>query len=65
VVLGFTYLFAFSLGMTALLVVVGLSAGTLAALPRSGRWMLWVKRLAGIMLLGMAEYYFVQMGTVW
>jgi len=63
-VLGFTYLFAFSLGMTALLVVVGLSAGTLAALPRSGRWMLWVKKLAGLMLLGMAEYYFIQMGTV-
>ena len=62
--LGFAYLFVFSLGMTALLVVVGLFSGTVAALPRAGRWMVWVKRLAGVLLLGMAEYYFVQMGMV-
>lgn len=62
--LGFAYLFVFSLGMTALLVVVGLFAGSLAALPRAGRWMVWIKRLAGALLLGMAEYYFVQMGRV-
>ena len=62
--LGFLYLFVFSLGMTALLVVVGASAGSLASLPRAGRWTLTVKRGAGIILLGMAEYYFVQMGKV-
>jgi cytochrome c-type biogenesis protein len=62
--LGFAYLFVFSLGMTALLVVVGLFSGTLAALPRAGRWMAWTKRLAGVVLLGMAEYYFIQMGQV-
>jgi thiol:disulfide interchange protein DsbD len=64
-VLGFFYLFVFSLGMTALLVVVGLFSGTLAALPRSGRWMVWIKKLGGILLIAMAEYYFVQMGMVW
>jgi cytochrome c-type biogenesis protein len=63
-VLGFVYLLAFSLGMTALLVVVGLVAGAAGALPRSGKWMVWVKRLGGVLLLGMAEYYFVRMGTV-
>ena len=62
--LGFAYLFVFSLGMTALLVVVGLFSGTLAALPKAGLWMQWIKRLAGIVLLGMAEYYFIQMGQV-
>jgi thiol:disulfide interchange protein DsbD len=62
--LGFVYLFVFSLGMTALLVLVGLSSGMLARLPRSGRWMVWIKRLAGIVLLAMAEYYFIQMGMV-
>jgi thiol:disulfide interchange protein DsbD len=60
--LGFVYLFVFSLGMTALLVAVGISSGALAALPRAGRWMNWIKRAAGIVLLGMAEYYFIQMG---
>lgn len=62
--LGFLYLLVFSIGMTALLVAVGLSAGTLAALPRSGRWTLWVQKAAGVLLLGMAEYYFIRMGTV-
>jgi len=60
--MGFVYLFVFSLGMTALLVAVGLSAGTLALLPRSGRWMVWMKRLAALIMIGMAEYYFVQAG---
>ncbi len=63
--LGFVYLFVFSIGMTALLVLVGFSSGALAALPRSGRWMLWVKKGAGIIMLAMAEYYFIQAGMVW
>jgi thiol:disulfide interchange protein DsbD len=63
--LGFAYLFTFSLGMTALLVVVGIFSGTLAALPRSGRWLVWIKRAAGLALVGVAEYYFIQMGMVW
>ncbi|HEX6308187.1 MAG TPA: cytochrome c biogenesis protein CcdA [Longimicrobiales bacterium] len=62
--LGFLYLFVFSLGMTALLVVVGLFSGALSRLPRSGTWMVWVKRLAGAILIAMAEYYFIQMGMV-
>ncbi len=61
---GFVYLFAFSLGMTALLVVVGLAAGLGAALPRAGNWMVWVKRLSGLTLIGMAAYYFVRVGSV-
>ena len=63
--LGFLYLLVFSLGMTALLIVVGLSAGTLASLPKAGRWMSWVKKAAGVLILGMPEYYFVKAGQVW
>jgi thiol:disulfide interchange protein DsbD len=63
-VLGFLYLFVFSLGMCALLVAVGLFSGTAAALPRAGRWTLWVKKAAGVILLAMAEYYFIQIGKV-
>jgi cytochrome c-type biogenesis protein len=62
--LGFLYLFVFSLGMTTLLVVVGLSSGAMARLPKSGMWMVWVKRAAGVLLLIMAQYYFVQAGLV-
>src|SRR5256886_12525186 len=63
--LGFVYLFVFSLGMTALLVVVGLFSGSVSALPRAGSWMVWIKKAAGVILLGMAEYYFIQAGMVW
>jgi cytochrome c-type biogenesis protein len=64
-VLGFVYLFVFSLGMTALLVVVGLSSGALARLPRSGPWMVWMKRAAALVMLVMAEYYVFQAGYNW
>jgi cytochrome c-type biogenesis protein len=60
--MGFVYLFVFSLGMTALLVAVGLFSGTLALLPRSGSWMVWIKRAAALIMFGMAEYYFVTGG---
>jgi len=60
--MGFAYLFVFSMGMTALLVVVGLFSGTLTLLPRSGRWMVWVKRTAAVLMIAMAEYYFIKAG---
>jgi thiol:disulfide interchange protein DsbD len=63
--LGFLYLFVFSLGMTALLIVIGISSGMLATLPRAGHWTAWIKRAAGVLMLAMAEYYFVKMGQVW
>lgn len=61
-VLGFAYLLAFSLGMTAVLAAVGIFSGTLTALPRSGVWLTWLKRAGGVLLLGMAEYYAFQAG---
>jgi cytochrome c-type biogenesis protein len=60
--MGFVYLFVFSLGMTSLLVVVGLFSGTLARLPRSGSWMIWMKRAAALIMIGVAEYYFIKAG---
>jgi cytochrome c-type biogenesis protein len=60
--MGFVYLFVFSIGMTTLLIVVGLFSGTLALLPRSGRWMVWMKRAAAVIMLGVAQYYFVRAG---
>jgi cytochrome c-type biogenesis protein len=63
--LGFTYLFTFSLGMCTLLVIVGLSAGALTRLPRAGAWMLTVKKGFAFVMLGMAEYYLIKMGQVY
>jgi thiol:disulfide interchange protein DsbD len=63
-VLGFLYLFVFSLGMCSLLVVVGLTSGASSRLPRSGAWMLWVKRVFAVLMIGVAEYYLIEMGKL-
>ena len=60
--LGFLYLFVFSLGMCTLLVAVGISVGVLGVLPKAGAWMIWVKRLFALIMLIVAEYYLVRMG---
>jgi cytochrome c-type biogenesis protein len=62
--LGFLYLFVFSLGMCTLLVVVGLSSGAIARLPRAGMWMVWIKRFFALVMIVVAEYYLVKMGQL-
>jgi cytochrome c-type biogenesis protein len=62
--IGFIYLLTFSLGMCTLLVIVGLSSGSLARLPRAGAWMVTVKKVFALVMLGAAEYYLVKMGQL-
>lgn len=62
--LGFLYLFVFSIGMCTLLVVVGVSSGALSRLPRAGVWMVRVKKLFGFVMLGVAQYYLIKMGQL-
>lgn len=52
VVLGGAALFAMAMGMSVPLLLVGLSAGSL--LPRAGTWMNNVKKVFGMMLMGVA-----------
>lgn len=60
--LGFAYLLAFSLGMSAVLIAVGISGALLARLPRSGPWLLTVKRGMALLMIVAAEYYLIQAG---
>ena len=62
--MGFLYLFVFSLGMCTLLVAVGVSTGAVSRLPRAGMWMVRVKKLFGVVMLGVAEYYLIKMGQL-
>jgi len=50
--------------MCTLLVVVGLSSGAVARLPRAGAWMVQVKRFFALVMLGVAEYYLIEMGKL-
>jgi len=54
---GGSLLFAFSLGVGSLLVLVGTFAGILAGLPKSGAWMTGIKKLSGIVMLAAGAYF--------
>ena len=38
--------------------------GGVSRLPRAGAWMVWVKRLFAFIMLGVAEYYLIEMGKL-
>lgn len=54
--IGFIYFFVLSLGMGIPLALLGIFSGAVQRLPVSGDWMLWVRKLMGWVLLGMAAY---------
>jgi len=55
--LGFLVFFTLSLGLGLPLFFLALFSGSLEKLPRSGEWMLWVRKLMGWVLLAMAAYF--------
>jgi thiol:disulfide interchange protein DsbD len=55
--LGFWMFFSLSLGLGAPYVALGTFSGGLNKLPRAGVWMLWVEKLFGCALLGVALYF--------
>jgi thiol:disulfide interchange protein DsbD len=55
--IGFLIFFTLSLGLGLPLFFLALFSGQLGKLPRSGEWMLWVKKLLGWILVGMAAYF--------
>lgn len=55
--LGFSLFFVLALGLGAPFLVLATVSGSLSALPRSGSWMVWVKKIFAFILLGMALYF--------
>jgi thiol:disulfide interchange protein DsbD len=55
--LGFLVFFTLSLGLGLPLFVLALFSGSLDLLPRSGEWLLWVRKVMGWVLVGMAVYF--------
>jgi len=53
---GFLYLFVLSIGLGIPLAVLAIFSGTIARLPKSGDWMLWIRKFMGWVLLGMAAF---------
>jgi thiol:disulfide interchange protein DsbD len=57
VLLGGSLLFVFSLGVGTLLILVGTFTGVLAGMPKSGSWMVAVKRISGVVMLAAGAYF--------
>ena len=55
--LGFLVFFTLSLGLGLPLFILAIFSGSLEKLPSSGEWMLWVRKLMGWVLVGMAAYF--------
>ena len=56
-VFGFWVFFSLSLGMGFPLFVLALLSGRLSMLPKSGEWMLWVRKAMGWVMIGAAGYF--------
>lgn len=54
---GFVVFFSLSVGLGLPLFILALFSGRLEKLPRSGEWMIWIRRLMGWVLVGMAAYF--------
>jgi thiol:disulfide interchange protein DsbD len=61
---GFLMLFVFALGMGSLLIIVGTFTGLVSSLPKSGMWMVNIKKLFGIFMIMLAEYFFLKAGQL-
>lgn len=65
VVFGTTLLFTFAFGMGCLLILVGTFTAVLTSLPKSDIWMLRVKKIFGLLLIGLGEYFLIKAGGLW
>ena len=55
--LGFLMFFTLAWGIGIPFLVLGTLSGNIARLPRSGDWMVWVRKIFGFILVGMALYF--------
>ncbi|HLD83042.1 MAG TPA: cytochrome c biogenesis protein CcdA [Candidatus Omnitrophota bacterium] len=60
IIYGATLLFSFAFGMGLLLIVVGTFSSILLRLPKSGKWLVYIKRIGAFILIGMGIYLLSQ-----
>lgn len=54
--------FVMGLGLGLPYLFLAISTGLLSRLPRSGMWMVWIRKLFGILLIGVALYFLIPQG---
>jgi thiol:disulfide interchange protein DsbD len=55
--LGFLMLFTFGVGLSIPLLIIGTFSSSLNVLPKAGMWMVEIKKMFGLLLLGMCFYF--------
>jgi len=55
--LGFWMFFVLALGLGLPYLILGTFSSAISRLPQSGAWMVWVKKIFGFILIGMAVYF--------
>ncbi len=62
VVYGASLLFTFAYGVGFTLILAGTFGGLLLALPKSGAWLNWVKKISAFIFIGIGEYFLIKAG---
>jgi thiol:disulfide interchange protein DsbD len=57
VFLGFSLFFVLAMGLGVPFLLLGIFSGSINKIPRSGAWMVWVRRVFGFILVGMSFYF--------
>jgi thiol:disulfide interchange protein DsbD len=52
------------MGIGSILVAIGTFTGLIATLPKSGKWLVVVRRAFGCLMLLAGEYYLIQAGRL-
>jgi len=63
IITGMILLMVFAFGMGTILIILGTFTGLVANIPKAGRWMVWVQKGFGWMLIALGEYFLVTAGT--
>jgi len=62
--LGVTMLFSYAFGMGFLLILIGTFTGLLTSLPRSGDWMVRIKKGFGVLMIVVGEFFLIKAGQL-
>lgn len=62
VILGATLLFTFAMGMGCLLILVGTFTAILTSIPKADEWTLKIKKVFGLLLIALGEYFLIKAG---
>ncbi|MFH1847844.1 MAG: cytochrome c biogenesis protein CcdA [Candidatus Omnitrophota bacterium] len=64
VIFGTTLLFTFALGMGTLLLILGIFAGVLTSMPKSGKWTVLLQKAFGFFMIGVGEFFVIKAGML-